>query len=177
MYMLWILCVFGQHLLPNFIANLIYFRLQSVNGLPLSTDCCKPCHRRHCSCITGIRRGASGRGPSFSMPMMTANTAGGFTVSASTLSSNAFQAFDSSSSTNWTSGSTYSLGAYTGTVTTGSTMGEYLQIQTPVLCQLQSYSLYGSSQNALNAFSIMGSLDGFTYTTIDTRSGQNCMTQ
>ena len=121
--------------------------------------------------------GASGgRGPSFSMPVMTANTTGGFTVSGS-VSSYAYYAFDSSSTTSWGSGGSYSSGAYSGNVTTGSTMGEYLQIQTPVACQLQSYSLYGSSLHALNAFSIMGSLDGITYTTIDTRLGQNCRTQ
>lgn len=125
--------------------------------------------------------GASGRAPVItSMPVMTTNTVGGFTVSSSTndRSTPACYAFDSSSTTNWLSASgKYSSGAYTGTVTTGSTKGEYLQIQTPVLCQLQSYSLFGSSTHALTAFSIMGSSDGVTYTTIDTRSGQDCTTQ
>ena len=130
--------------------------------------------------------GGLGAGVTLSMPALTASTGGGYTVSASsTYTSNpyatfpAWKAFDSSSATYWLSADQqYQNGFdYFGSVTTGSTKGEYLQVQTPSQCQLQSYSLFGSSSHNLASFSIMGSSDGTTYTTIDTRSGQDCTVQ
>ncbi len=136
----------------------------------------------------GGASGGSASGVVVNMPTLTSNTGGGFTVSASSLYDTSgtyapWKAFDTNNSTDWlcaqstyATGGTGSTGAYVGTVTTSSTKGEYLQVMTPAPYQLQSYTLFGYSTHPLNDFAIMGSSDGTSYTTIDTRSGQNCTT-
>ena len=138
---------------------------------------------------TSVGGGGGGGGGSFAMPAMTSNTGNGYTVSASSTCSAtypAWNAFDSSQATYWFSGSayysttgsaTYQQGNYIGNVSTGGVAGEYLQIQTPAQFILLSYSLYASYYDYLNDFSIMGSNDLSTWTTIDTRTNQNCRTQ
>ena len=129
-----------------------------------------------------------GGGNSIAMPEMTSNTGNGYIVSASSIFSGSFpawNAFDSSQDTAWVSDSlngsfgrmTYQGGNYIGNVSTAGVAGEYLQIQTPAQFLLLSYRLFGSGSHALTNFSIMGSSDLSTWTTIDAKTNQNCRTQ
>ncbi len=144
--------------------------------------------------------GATGFAGTVTMPVLTTSTGGGFTVSASSLYSssfNVYNAFDVNTAgtvTFWACSSlTYStisgsisgtyFGSYVGTRATtnsigSSVFGEYLQIQTPSPYQLQAYTLQGSTQSGsvhyLTGFTIMGSVDGVSYTIIDVKAGQDC---
>ena len=146
--------------------------------------------------------GASGFAGTVTMPVLTSTTGGGFTVSASSVYSssyNPYNAFDTNTggtTTAWVSANlTYAsitgsglnagtyTGAYTGSRSTtnsigSSVFGEYLQVQTPSPYQLQSYVLQGyavsSTIHYLTGFTIMGSVDGVSYTIIDSRVGQDC---
>ena len=126
-----------------------------------------------------------GGGGTISMPYLTSSTGSGYTVSASSnfnaTSLPAWNAFDASTTSAWFSNNgTYdggNVGGYTGSVNTGGVSGEYLQVSTPSAYQLQSYRLLGTSTHYLSDFTIMGSCDNVTWTTIDTRSGQDCRTE
>ena len=127
--------------------------------------------------------GATGTGAAYpiSMPVLTENTGGGFTVSASSTqhpTTPAFLAFASNTSQWVSANATYavgpSTGTYTGNVRTGTILGEYLQVQTPAAYNLLNYTLCGASSHYITQFIIAASTDNSTYTTIDSRTAQDC---
>jgi alpha-tubulin suppressor-like RCC1 family protein len=108
-------------------------------------------------------------------------------VSASTNSTvaSAWQAFDSSSTTTWsTNAGTYvtSTGAYTGSTTTaisGSTvLGEWIQIQFPVKVVAASVLMTPTVVGQVPAaYTLLGSVDGITFTTLGVVTGNSGIAQ
>jgi hypothetical protein len=108
---------------------------------------------------------------------LTSNTGpNGFTVSASSLNAQAnynqaYYAFDGSTATNWASSGGYSGTVFNGTTTTtvsGTSIGgEWLQLQTPVPYRLATYTL---NSNQYKQWTLAGSVDGTTWSFIDSQS-------
>jgi len=105
--------------------------------------------------------------PSSPNPAMTSNTiTNGVTASAQYQNSIAYLAFDKSTSTSWSSSGT-------SIATAGGSIWVQLQYSTNV--RLISYSILSlnASTSTPSAWTIQGSTDGTTWTTINTQTGQN----
>lgn len=100
----------------------------------------------------------SGLGSSI-IPVMSSFTSGTFTVSASTSQNPAWNACDGNQSTNWSS--------YTGTYP------QWFQVDCGSLKTIRGYSISSDGANTPYSWTLAGSNDGSSWTTVDTQSSVN----
>lgn len=110
---------------------------------------------------------------------ITAAQYGNGVYTASTSTGTGWNAFDKAA-TGWTGSSVYVSGTPYATATPATTtntsaiiLGDWVQLQTPVLVTLLQYSIHPISASIYpSAWTLLGSKDGTSWTTLDTQSNQ-----